>query len=90
MLKDKPDISENHLVSSLRWGWWNAIRYQILDPLKNQISDIRPPKIRYLAKKIRYISDPQKNQLSDITPPKKSNIRYQGTPVPPPTPLRLG
>ena len=22
---------------------WNAIRYQILDPLKNQISDIRSP-----------------------------------------------
>ena len=31
-------------------GGWNAIKYQILDPLKNQISDIRPPK---------------KNQISD-------------------------
>ena len=30
-------------------------------PLKNQISDIRPPK---------------KNQISDIRPPKKSIIRY--------------
>ena len=37
-------------------GWWNAIRYQILDPLKNQISD--PPK--------NQISDITHSQKSDI------------------------
>ena len=55
----------------IHWGGWNAIRYQILDPQKNQISDIRPPKksnIRYHAfAKIRYLA--YKNQIS--------NIRYQ-------------
>ena len=35
-------------------------RDQILDPLKNQISYIRPPKIRYLAKTYQ-IPDPNKN-----------------------------
>ena len=44
--------------------------------------------ISRVHKKIRYLaitSDirPPKIQISDITPPKKSNIRYQGTPVPP-------
>ena len=65
-------------------------------PPKNQISDIRPPpKIKYQIiscsqksdiwlKKIR-CRTPKKNQISDITPPKKSNIGYQGTPVPPPS-----
>ena len=65
-------------------GGWNAIRYQILDPPKNQISDIRPPqKIKYQISRVRknQISDPKKNHLSDITHPKKSNIIYQGTPI---------
>ena len=59
-------------------GGWNAIRYQILDPPKNQISDPPPPKIKYeilhLLKKIyiRYLTTPK---ISDITPSKK--IRYQ-------------
>ena len=79
-----PRMAHSHMG-----GGWNAIRYQILDPLINQIPD--PPNksnIRYHTPyKIKYqISDPQRNQISDITPPKKSNIRYQGTPVPPPTP----
>ena len=39
-------------------GGWNAIRYQILDPLK----------IKY------QISDPQKNQISDIMSSQKSDI----------------
>ena len=30
----------------------------------------------------------EKIQISDITPPKKSNIRYLGTSVPPPPPLK--
>ena len=68
------------------------IRYQILDPLKNEISDIRPPKkIKYqishpLKNQISNIWPQNKNQISDITPPNKSNIRYLGTPVPPPPP----
>ena len=64
-------------------GGWNAISYQILDPLKNLISDIRPPKNK--------ISDITRSQKSDIWLKKIryqilnkiSNIRYQGTPVPP-------
>ena len=56
-------------------GGWNAIRYQILDPLKNQISDIRPPK----KSNIR-LSRVHKNQISglkksDVGPQKK--IQYQ-------------
>ena len=72
------------------------IKYQIPDPPppnKNQISDIRPPpppqqksNIRYQTPtKVKYqIIHPLQNQISDITPPAKSNIRYLGTPVPPP------
>ena len=55
------------------------IKYQILRVRKNQISGLKKSDIR-----------PKKNQLSDIRPPKKSNIRYQGTPVPPPPPPILG
>ena len=66
-------------VSTFICHRWNAVRYQILDPLKikYRISD---------QKKIKYqISDPQKNQISDIMRSqnksniwlKKSDIRYQ-------------
>ena len=57
-------------------GEWNATRYQILDPLKDQISDIRPAKkIKYQISRVLALKSqildirPQKNQLSDITPP---------------------
>ena len=57
-----------HESTQTLWGGggWNAIRYQILDPLDNQISDIRPPK-----KKIKYKTF-AKNQISGL---KKSDIR---------------
>ena len=72
--------------SQVEGGGWNAIRYQILYPLKNQISDIRLPKKNQISDITRsqrnpisclknQISDPKKNQLSDITPPTK--IKYQ-------------
>ena len=68
---------------------------QILDPLKNQISDIRPPKKSDISRsqksdiwlKKSDIRPQQKiNYQIYITPPKKSKIRYHGTPVPPPPP----
>ena len=75
---------------------WNAIRYQILDHLKNKISDIRPPKkwnIRYHTPKksnIRCLTPPPKKIKYQIhmynVPPPKSNIRYLDTPVPPTPP----
>ena len=72
-------------------GGWNAIRYQILDPLKKyQISDPPIKKSNFQIfdpKKIKYqLFDPTKIKCQISHPLKKSNTRYQGTPVhPPPT-----
>ena len=78
-------------------GGWNAIRYQILDPLKNQISDIRPPKkIKYQIVHKNQISGltksdvgPQKKKKYQISHPLKNRIsRYPRSthPAPPPPP----
>ena len=66
-----------------QWGWGGgmvmrgggAIRYHILDPHKNQISDIRPPP----PPQIKYqISRVHKNRISGSV--KQSDIRYQTPP----------
>ena len=57
--------STHFIILSGGGGAWNAIRYRILHPLRNQLSDIRPPK----KSNIIYLT--QKNQISDITPPTK-------------------
>ena len=36
-------FGSKYIFSPYYMGGWNAIRYQILNPLINQISDIRPP-----------------------------------------------
>ena len=56
------------------------------DPRKNQISDITcSQKSDIWHIKIRY-QTPKKINYQISHPLKKSNIRYQGTPVPPPPP----
>ena len=77
-------------------GGWNAIRYQILDPLKIQISDPPPPPKKKSC--VRKKSDiwlkksdirPRKKLLSDITPPKKIKYQISRTRYPPSTPPPL-
>ena len=68
---------------TLGGGGWNAIRFQILDPLK--ISDITPPK-----KQISDISHSQKSDIwlkkSDIRPQKKKISDIKVPPFHPPPP----